>query len=507
MTVEKVCAWVESLVQQAGNAGLIASEDRVYCRNQLLFRLGIDDFGPDPSAWVQEDIPDILEKISDAAVTLGVIGTMTEEKEQLQASLMNVFMPHPSVVNHRFYEKYEKDPAAATDYFYMVSRCSNYIQTKRTAENIHYQVDSGYGTMDITINLSKPEKDPKEIEKEKKLKKDASYPRCVLCMENEGYGGRIGHPARSNHRLIRVPLEGERWYLQYSPYVYYPEHCILLSEEHRDMNINRHAFQRILAFVEKYPHYFMGSNADLPIVGGSILAHDHYQGGRYEFALAKAPDDFSFSLDAFPEVKASIVEWPMTVLRLRADEPSFLISASAHILNVWKTYNDPGRQIFSHSGETPHHTITPIARRRGKQFEMDLVLRSNRTDDEHPMGIFHPHEEVHHIKKENIGLIEVMGLAVLPKRLAEELKEVEQYLLGRKETVAEKHLPWAQELKAAYAPVKDDTEAEAVVQKETGRKFLQVLEHAGVFKRTSDGRRGLRALLQTINETKRQEER
>ncbi|SFL85688.1 UTP-hexose-1-phosphate uridylyltransferase [Salibacterium qingdaonense] len=502
MTVEKVCAWVESLVHQAGNLGLIASEDTVYCRNQLLLKLGIDDFCPDESQRLDEDIPGILEKISDAAETLGVTGSMTEEKEQLQASLMNVFIPLPSIVNERFYAKYEKDPKEATDYFYNLSRSSNYIQTKRIARNVHYEVESEYGTLDITINLSKPEKDPKEIEKERELKKEASYPLCVLCMENEGYGGRIGHPPRSNHRLIRVPLEGERWYLQYSPYVYYPEHCILLSEEHRDMVIGTQTFQRLLSFVSRFPHYFMGSNADIPIVGGSILSHDHYQGGRYDFALAEAPDDESFPLDAHPDVQASIVQWPMTVLRLRSDNPASLVSASSHILDVWTSYNDPGRKILSHTGETPHNTITPIARRRGRAFEMDLVLRNNRTDEEHPMGIFHPHEDVHHIKKENIGLIEVMGLAVLPKRLAGDLKEVEEYLLGRKETVAEEHQAWAEEMKAAHKPVEDEAEAADIVEKETGRKFLRVLEDAGVFKRTEDGKQGIHALLQTINDTK-----
>ncbi|SFO97002.1 UDP-glucose--hexose-1-phosphate uridylyltransferase [Salibacterium halotolerans] len=502
MTVEKVCAWVESLVQQAGNLGLIAAEDAVYSRNQLLLQLGIDDFYPDVSEQLDESVPDLLEKISDAAEKLGVTGSMTEEKEQLQASLMNVFIPLPSVVNERFYAKYEKDPKEATDYFYHLSRSSNYIQTKRIAKNIHYKAESEYGTLDITINLSKPEKDPKEIEKERELKKEASYPLCVLCMENEGYGGRIGHPARSNHRLIRVPLEGERWYLQYSPYVYYPEHCILLAEKHRDMAIGPETFQRLLSFVGRFPHYFMGSNADIPIVGGSILSHDHYQGGRYEFALAGAPDDESFVLDGYPDIAASVVRWPMTVLRLRADDPASLVSASSRILKVWKSYNDPGRHILSHTGSTPHNTITPIARRKGSAYEMDLVLRNNRTDEEHPAGIFHPHEDVHHIKKENIGLIEVMGLAVLPKRLAHDLKDVEQYLLGRKEAVAKEHQAWAEQLKALRGPVKDEAEAADIVQKETGKKFLRVLEDAGVFKRTEDGKQGLRALLGTINDTK-----
>ncbi|MFZ4451162.1 UDP-glucose--hexose-1-phosphate uridylyltransferase [Salibacterium aidingense] len=498
MTVEKVCSWVESLVQQAGNVGMIASEDRVYCRNQLLKQLGLEDFLPDAAEKLEADIPHILEKIIEAAVEMGKIEPMLEEKEQLQASLMNIFVPQPSVVNHRFYEKYEKDPAEATDYFYQLSRHSNYIHTKRIAKNIHYQTSSAYGNLDITINLSKPEKDPKEIEKEKQRKKDTSYPACVLCMENEGYGGRIGHPARSNHRLIRVPLERERWYLQYSPYVYYNEHCILLSEEHRDMKIQAAAFRRLLAFVEKYPHYFMGSNADLPIVGGSILSHDHYQGGRYTFALAKAEEDFTFTLPKFPQVHASVVKWPMTALRLQAEDRQLLENASEHVRQIWMSYNDPAREIISHSGEVPHNTITPIARRRGETFEIDLVLRNNRTNEEHPAGIFHPHEEVHHIKKENIGLIEVMGLAVLPKRLETELKGVERYLLGETEAVEEIHRPWAEELKGRYGEINEAEKAAAAVKEETGKKFLQVLEHAGVFKRTEDGLQGLRLFIDAL---------
>ncbi|MDQ0298147.1 UDPglucose--hexose-1-phosphate uridylyltransferase [Salibacterium salarium] len=500
MRVEYVCTVVEELVQQAGNLGMMASEDKVYSRNQVLKQLGIHDFVPDRAEKVPASIPDILEKLADYAVEQKQIENLLEEREQLTSSLMNVFIPQPSVVNHRFYEKYEKDPVEATNYFYELSQNSNYIQTKRIAKNIYYQVESEYGSLDITINLSKPEKDPKEIEKEKQRKMDASYPLCLLCMENEGYGGRIGHPARSNHRLIRVPLEGERWYLQYSPYVYYNEHCILLAEEHRDMKIQASTFKRLLVFVEKYPHYFMGSNADIPIVGGSILSHDHYQGGRYEFTLAKAPADYSFSLTAYPDVQGSIVKWPMTVLRLRSGNQENLVNAADMILKKWKDYNDPARDIQAYTKGTAHNTITPIARCRGDEYELDLVLRNNRTNDEHPEGIFHPHADVHHIKKENIGLIEVMGLAVLPKRLAEELKEVERYLLKDNQKVEPAHLPWAKELKKKYGEQTDEERADAIVKMEVGKKFLRVLEDAGVFKRDVNGQKGLEAFIKTLNE-------
>ncbi|MFB4162494.1 UDP-glucose--hexose-1-phosphate uridylyltransferase [Alteribacillus sp. JSM 102045] len=500
MNEKIICTWVEALVQQAGNRGMISAEDRVYSRNQVLKKLGITDFNPDREEKAPSDIPVILEKLIDYTVEKGLIENLLDEREQLSASIMNVFVPAPSIVNQRFRQKYEQSPALATDYFYQLSQDSNYIQTQRIAKNVHYTINSDYGEIDITINLSKPEKDPKGIEKEKAKKTDAAYPKCLLCMENEGYGGRIGHPARSNHRLIRIAMNGELWYLQYSPYVYYNEHCILLSEEHRDMSINRAAIERLLAFVEKYPHYFMGSNADIPIVGGSILSHDHYQGGRYEFALAKAEDDYSFSMDDFPEVKGSVVKWPMTVLRLRSEHDEALAAAADTVIQKWIPYNDEERNIISSTENKRHNTVTLIARWRGNTFELDLVLRNNRTSSEYPYGIFHPHEDVHHIKKENIGLIEVMGLAVLPKRLKEELHGVEVYLLGDENKVKGSHHLWAEELKEKYGEQHDARQASDIVKKETGNKFLRVLEDAGVFKRTADGQTGLKAFLYTLNE-------
>ncbi|MFB5661047.1 UDP-glucose--hexose-1-phosphate uridylyltransferase [Alteribacillus sp. HJP-4] len=498
MNQSQVCTWIESLVQHAGNRGMIAAEDRVYARNQIMRELRINDFVPDVSEKPPSSIPEILEKLEDYGVEERLIGQLLDEREQLSAAIMNVFIPQPSVVNERFYKKYEKNPEEATDYFYRLSQNSNYIQTKRISKNIQYKLETDVGELDITINLSKPEKDPKEIEKEKQLKKAASYPACLLCVENEGYPGRIGHPARSNHRTVRIALGGERWHLQYSPYVYYNEHCILLAEQHRDMKISKDTFSRLVGFVEKYPHYFMGSNADLPIVGGSILSHDHYQGGRYTFALEKAEDEFSFEIPGFSSIAASVVKWPMTVLRLRSYKKNHLIEAAERIRTKWSEYSDSDRDILAFSGETPHNTVTPIVRQKDGMLEIDLVLRNNRTSVEHPYGIFHPHEDVHHIKKENIGLIEVMGLAVLPKRLEQELRLVEKYLQGAVDTVDDHHAEWAQQLKETLKKPVDKKRASAIVREETGRKFLRVLEDAGVFKCTSDGREGLSQFISAL---------
>ncbi len=378
-----------------------------------------------------------------------------------------------------------------------MSKNSNYIQTKAIAKNINYKADTEYGNIDITINLSKPEKNPTDIIKEKAVK-SSSYPKCLLCIENEGYEGRAGHPARANHRMVRVDLFEEEWFLQYSPYAYYNEHCILLSEIHRDMKIDRAAFSRLLSFVDMFPHYFIGSNADLPIVGGSILSHDHYQGGRYEFAMERAEAEEFFKIAEYPNIEASIVKWPMSVIRLKSKDIEELTNASEKILNIWRGYTDKEADIYAYTGDIPHNTITPIARKRNGFFEMDLVLRNNRTTEEHPLGIFHPHDDVHHIKKENIGLIEVMGLAVLPGRLKDELKEVEKYILGEDNLIEEYHKPWAEELKMIYkSKVKKDN-AQEIVKIETAKKFLKVLEYAGVFKRDEKGKENFRRFIKEI---------
>jgi len=401
---------VQQLIQQALAAQLIEREDEVYARNQVLTLLQLEEYKEVELGGSIPEIPELLELIVDYAVEQNIIEDIFDIKDIFSSQMMDCFIARPSGVNKQFYEEYRQSPELATDYFYKLSKNSNYIQMKRIRQNIEYKAATEYGDLDITINLSKPEKDPKSIELEK-LAKKSSYPKCLLCIENEGYAGRIGHPARSNHRMIRVNLTGENWYLQYSPYVYYNEHCIVLSKTHTDMKISPLTFKRLLEFVDQFPHYFLGSNADIPIVGGSILSHEHYQGGNYQFAMAKAEDDWTFSMDVFSNVECSIVKWPMSVIRLRSEDTTSLVDAGAYIFEKWKGYSDETVGILARTGETPHNTVTPIARKSGDRFELDLVLRNNRTSDEHPLGIFHPHADVHHIKKENIGLIEVMGLA------------------------------------------------------------------------------------------------
>lgn len=492
---------IQSLVEKTFAVNLIESEDRIYARNRLLSLLGFEGFPEHMEETEEGEIPDLVEKLVSYAVEKNIISDLLDQKEMLSSDIMNVFLPRPSEVNRTFYELYEKDPAHATNYFYTLSQNSNYIQTKRIAKNIAYKVNTDYGELDITINLSKPEKDPKQIAAEKQKKQtEYPYPKCLLCIENEGYEGRIGHPARSNHRMIRMNLTNEEWLLQYSPYVYYNEHCIVLSSEHRDMKISKSTFTRLLEFVEKFPHYFIGSNADLPIVGGSILTHDHYQGGNYEFSMAKANENHVFTLKEFPNVHGAIVNWPMSVIRLRSQNREELVRASFLVLETWKNYSDPRVSIEAYTGDTPHNTVTPIARMRDGQFEIDLVLRNNRTTEDYPLGIFHPHEDVHHIKKENIGLIEVMGLAVLPARLEKELKEVAQFLLGEQNEIATYHLHWAEEIKEKYGDQLLKENITEVLQKEVGMKFLRVLEDAGVFKQDREGREAFRNFIGLLEE-------
>src|SRR5699024_10228854 len=403
-------------------------------------------------------------------------------KEQLQANLMNCLLPLPSQVTSTFYEHYREHPEQATNYFYELSKQSNYIQMNRIAKNIQYKTDSPYGKLDITINLSKPEKDPEQIKRERKLKQSNHYPLCLLCRENEGYAGRTGYPARANHRIIPVELNEETWFLQYSPYVYYNEHSIVLSEEHRPMQINEETFRNLVDFIDMFPHYFIGSNADLPIVGVSILSHDHYQAGNYEFAMTRAKNVFSFQLDAFADVSASVLDWPMSVSLLQSKHKEDLLEAADHILQTWKNYSDPQGDVQAFTDEIPHNTVTPISRMHDNLYELDLVLRNNRTSGEHPMGIFHPHADVHHIKKENIGLIEVMGLAVLPARLNDELTDINKFLTGVSTHVPEHHQEWANQLLNEYGRLSSANQAEEILQRELGKKFARVLADAGVFK-------------------------
>lgn len=490
---------VQQLLNKAIHIDLLNVDDEIYVRNQMMGLLQIKQMEPSSRVDSEEDLPDVLEKLVDYACAEGIIEDFFDEREIFASKLMNTMLPMPSHVNEIFYGKYQKSPKAATDYFYQFSQNSNYIQTKRIDKNVQYQVPTEYGEMDITINLSKPEKDPRQIALERKQgKSETGYPTCLLCLENEGYPGRIGHPARSNHRLIKVDVPRETWYLQYSPYVYYNEHCILLCEEHRDMKISRETFERLLAFVEQFPHYFIGSNSDIPIVGGSILTHDHYQGGHYEFAMAKAEEEYAFTWSSFPHMECSLLRWPMSVIRIRSSEKDELVQAAELILQAWKQYSDPELAIYAETFGNRHNAITPIARSRNGQYELDLVLRNNRTSEEHPMGIFHPHAEVHHIKKENIGLIEVMGLAVLPARLNEELQAVGNYLLDESKDIAEYHREWADQLKVLYHNQLSRKTVDEIIQKEVGKKFLQTLEDAGVFKRDQEGRQGFQEFIKFL---------
>jgi len=506
---------IQRLIHQSLALGLIENEDQIYVRNRIMARLGLDAFtldtesdhlnkvgvaAKDLDAFTMDAEPylnektDPLEALIQEACEQGMIGNADDEKDILAGEIMDCFIPRPSEVNRAFFERYRHDPKEATDYFYQLSQNSRYIKMKEVRKNINYKVSTVYGALDITINLSKPEKDPKAISKAKATK-SPGYPKCLLCVENEGFLGRIGHPARSQHRTVRVQLAGECWHFQYSPYVYYNEHCILLSETHRPMKIDAMTFRRLLDFVRQFPHYFLGSNADLPIVGGSILAHDHYQGGNYTFAMAKAEADYHFRLKAFPHVAAAIVRWPMPVIRLQGEDAEALAACADFILEQWKTYNDPSVDILAFTDATPHNTITPIARIRKGRYELDLVLRNNRTNAEHPLGIFHPHEDVHHIKKENIGLIEVMGLAVLPARLKEELEHVENYLLDRPNDIKDYHVPWANHMKEIYRDRLTETSVREIVRHEVGMKFLRVLEDAAVFKRDEKGKAALKRFI------------
>jgi len=491
---------IESLINKAVEKELIQKRDSIYARNQLMNIFQLDDFPEKRPETIDDSIPNIIEKLVDYAAKKDLIENVFDSKEMLAANMMNVFMPRPSDVEKTFYDKYKQSPKAATEFFYQLSKLSNYIQRNRINKNISFIAESKYGELDITINLSKPEKDPEEIKRELQLKKEnVDYPKCPLCVENEGYVGRIGYAARSNHRMISVPIEGETWYFQYSPYVYYNEHSILLCEEHRPMVINSDTFKRLFAFVEQFPHYFIGSNADLPIVGGSILSHDHYQAGHYSFAMEKAEKLFTFSMDKFPKIKASVLKWPLSVIRLESTDKNELTKAADDILQKWMTYSDRSVNIVAYTDEERHNTITPIVRKSKNNFQIDLVLRNNRTTETYPSGIFHPHEDVQHIKKENIGLIEVMGLAVLPARLKDELEEIKQFLQGKIDKVAQYHEPWAKALQTKYPKVSTNEEAQKIIEHELGKKFERILEDAGVFKQTEEGIEAFKQFIKHLN--------
>jgi len=489
---------IAQLVNYALKTALIEDADKVYITNQLLDALQLDDY-TEPEAIPEAELEDILGGILDYAVGKGIIEDSIVYRDLFDTKLMGILTPRPSAVQKKFFELYDKDPAAATDWYYKLSGDTDYIRRYRVAKDMKWTLDTDYGVMDITINLSKPEKDPKAIAAAKNAAQ-SSYPKCQLCKENEGYAGRVNHPARQNHRIIPITIDNKPWCMQYSPYVYYNEHCIVFDSGHNPMSINPGTFRKLLSFVEKFPHYFVGSNADLPIVGGSILTHDHFQGGGYTFAMAKAPIETEFAFDGFSDVKAGIVKWPMSVIRLSGKEIERICLLADKILAAWRSYTDEAAFVFAFSGDTPHNTITPIARKNGENYELDLVLRNNITTDEHPAGVYHPHAELHHIKKENIGLIEVMGLAVLPARLKVELAAVADGLLSGedlyKNPLTAAHAEWAYEIAKNYSLTKEN--ALDIIKLETGKVFEKCLEHAGVYARNDEGKKAFIRFLETV---------
>lgn len=473
---------VDRFVEQVIANSDFKEMDALYLRNRVLALMG------DQVLTVQTDLEGLIElkdELLAHGVRTGFVGELLEEQDMVGACLMDLITPSPSQVNGDFWQTYQDSPEQAVADFYALSKRNDYIKVAAVTKNIYYQTPTDYGNLEITINLSKPEKDPKSIAAATKAEA-SNYPKCLLCMENEGYQGRINHPARANHRIIRLDLGKEKWGFQYSPYAYYNEHAIFLNQEHVPMVISPRTFEQLLDLLDLLPGYFVGSNSDLPISGGSILTHNHYQGGRHSFAMEKAPIERQLVFDGFESVSAGIVKWPMSVIRLSsADKPS-LLGLATKILEKWRSYSDDSVQIKAETDGTPHHTITPIARKRGDLYELDLVLRDNQTSEEFPDGIYHPHPDVQHIKKENIGLIEVMGLAILPPRLKAELAEVEKFLLGQASQLATYHQPWAESLKTAHPDVTEETVGQ-VVRESVGQIFARVLEDAGVYKRTPEG--------------------
>ena len=481
---------IGELVAYAQRTGIIDKRDEIWATNRLLEILGVDEY---EECEITETRPleEILSDLINYAGEKGIIdSTSIVSRDLFDTKLMGAITPAPSVIADKFEALYKCSPKDATDWYYDFSQNTDYIRRYRIAKDMKWQTQTEYGTLDITVNLSKPEKDPKAIAAAGKAK-PSGYPKCLLCKENVGYAGRLNHPARQNHRTVPFKICGADWFMQYSPYVYYNEHCIVFNGEHTPMKIDKSAFLKLLDFVKVFPHYFIGSNADLPIVGGSILSHEHFQGGNYEFAMAKAPVEQFFKVNGFDDVNCGIVKWPMSVIRLSGDNTDQIADLAEKILNKWRGYTDEQAFILAQTDSIPHNTITPIARVRDNKFELDLVLRNNITTDEHPLGVYHPHAELHHIKKENIGLIEVMGLAVLPSRLKAEMKELCEYIVDGKdlrtsETLS-KHADWVDEFKPKYDDINKDN-VEKIVQDEIAEVFKKVLEHAGVYKRTPEGK-------------------
>ena len=493
-----VDTYIASLVQYGLDCELIEPCDRTYITNQLLQALDLDSC--EPAAPAEMPLEEILKGLLDDAVARGVCNDDITSRDLLDTKLMGVLTPPPREVRKKFSALYEQSPEAATDWYYRFSQDTDYIRSYRIAKDMRWKTDTEYGKLDITINLSKPEKDPKAIAAAKHAPQ-SGYPKCQLCPENEGYAGRMNHPARQNHRIIPLEIAGADWFLQYSPYVYYNEHCIAFNASHTPMKIDRSAFEKLLDFVTIFPHYFIGSNADLPIVGGSILSHEHFQGGRYCFPMEQAPVEQEITFRGYEDVKAELVKWPMSVIRLDCPDKDRLVDLADRILTAWRGYTDKDAFIFGETDGEPHNTITPIARRRGADYELDLVLRNNITTEEHPLGVYHSHAELHHIKKENIGLIEVMGLAVLPSRLKGELAALEEAILTGNDIASDpilsKHVPWVEELKTRYTFTKENTNH--ILKEEVGQVFCKVLEHAGVYKHTGEGINAFLRFIDAIN--------
>ena len=500
---------IRELVQYGLLTGLVAKEDEIYTTNKLLELFGEEEypfeFGEETERTEEEAVkrlPELLTEMMDYAVNKGI---MQEDsvvyRDLFDTKIMSCLVGRPGEIIRKFWAEYEKSPEAATEFFYKFSQDTDYIRRYRVCKDEKWIAPTKYGDLDITINLSKPEKDPKAIAAAK-LAKQSGYPKCLLCVENEGYAGRINHPARQNHRIIPITINDSKWGLQYSPYVYYNEHCIVFNSQHIPMKIEHNTFVKLFDFVKQFPHYMLGSNADLPIVGGSILSHDHFQGGHYEFPMAKAEVERTFVVKGFEDVKAGVVNWPMSVIRIWGKDTDRLIALADVILDSWRGYSDEASFVFAETDGEKHNTITPIARKRGEDYELDLVLRNNITTEEHPLGVFHPHANLHHIKKENIGLIEVMGLAVLPARLKKEMADLADAILAgadiRKDEILEKHADWVEEFLPKYQDVNAEN-IHSIIQKEIGLVFMQVLEDAGVYKRNEEGQAGFDRFIESLN--------
>lgn len=491
---------IKKLVTYGLETGLISQSDRVYMTNRILEALCLDEYEDPAEEYSDIDIETVLGEILDYACEKGICENSIAYRDLFDTKLMGLLTPRPSEVDDRFAELYGRSPSEATDWFYKFAQDTNYIRRYRIKKDMRWKAPTEYGELDITINLSKPEKDPKAIAAAK-LAKQSGYPKCLLCYENVGYAGRVNSPARQNHRIISLKIDGADWGLQYSPYVYYNEHCILFNKKHTPMVIDKSAFSKLFSFVEQFPHYFIGSNADLPIVGGSILSHEHFQGGNYEFPMAKAPIERKLVFKGYENVNAGIVRWPMSVIRLNGKNKEELIGLADKILTAWRGYTDEHAFIYSRTDGEPHNTITPIARMRDGNYELDLVLRNNITTEEHPLGVYHPHAELHHIKKENIGLIEVMGLAVLPSRLKDEMRLLADALVSgkdlRSDPTLEKHADWAEDFSARYTLTAENVDG--IIRHEIGAVFSKVLEHAGVYKRNEKGAEAFGRFVDHVN--------